>query len=158
LNCFVQGFNPDKRIVETTDGPFTVDVMVNSIHVDALFGFEHGRLQFRGRQFIPLWLPVEFALPEDVTWIHYSGGEEHTRVTEFKKFTGRKSESTLLRVEVPSARGRHYLVPSSPEKERFAKYQNDFPADFSSTDRLGKFSYQGMPEAVRDAIDVAAML
>ena len=49
-------------------------------------------------------------------------------------------------------------MPSSPEKERFAKYQNDSLEDFFSIGRLGKFFYQGMPEAVGDAIDGAAML
>ena len=158
LGCFVQSFDPDTRTVQTTQGAFTADVIISSVHIDALFGFVYGKLQYHGRQFIPLWLPVESALPEDVTWIHYSGSEEHTRVTEFKKITGHESPSTLLGIEVPADRGRHYPVPTAPELERFASYKKSFPADFYSIGRLGKFTYQGMPDAVRDAMDVVAAL
>ncbi len=151
--CRVQRFDPDRGVVHSDQGELTADVIINSVHVDALFGFEFGRLQYSGRQFIPLWLPVEHALPEDVTWIHYSGKEEHTRVTEFKKITGYKSESTLLGLEVPSNRGRYYPVQTPPEVTRYQEYTKLFPRNFSSIGRLGTFQYKGIPDAIRDAID-----
>ena len=55
---------------------------------------------------MPIWLPIEFAMPKELTWIHYTGVEPHTRVTEFKKITNYVSNSTLLGIEIPSSNGR----------------------------------------------------
>jgi UDP-galactopyranose mutase len=156
LNCPVTGYDPATRTVETKAGPFVADVLVNTIHVDALFGFVHGRLQWCGRQFLPVWLPVEQAMPDDVTWIHYSGDEAFTRVTEFKKITGHVSPSTLLGVEIPAPVGRYYPVQSAPELARFDAYRQLFPDDFLSIGRLGTFKYKGIPDAIRDALDAVA--
>lgn len=154
-NCPVERLDPDRRVVSAAQREFTGDILVNTVHVDVLFDLEHGRLQFCGRQFLPIWLPVEYAFPEDVTWIHFSGDEEHTRITEFKKITGFTSDSTLLGVEIPTPRGRYYPVPSPPELKRFELYQRMFPPNFFSIGRLGKFRYQGIADAIRDALDVA---
>ena len=157
--AYVHRFYPDERVVELRDGQtFTGDVVVNTIHVDSLFGNEYGRLQFSGRQFIPLWLPCKQAMPDDVTWIHYSGTEAHTRVTEFKKVTGYESNSTLLGVELPSPQGRYYPVQTQAELTRFAQYQQMFPDGFFSIGRMGKFRYQGIPDGIRDALDLSAKL
>lgn len=158
LNCMVQHIDPDTRCVHTNQGEFTADVIVNTVHIDALFEYEYGRLQFYGRQFLPIWLPVEYALPEDITWIHYSGPEEHTRVTEFKKITGHKSSSTLLGVEVPTLRGRLYPVQSPTEMKRYEQYCTLFPTDFYSIGRLGTFRYKGIPDAIRDALDIVKVV
>jgi UDP-galactopyranose mutase len=153
FNCLVKRFDPDTRRIDTLHGEFTGDVIVNTIYVDVLFGLEYGRLQFCGRQFVPLWLPTEHAFPQDVTWIHYSGEEEYTRVTEFKKITGYQASSTLLGIEIPAPRGRYYPVQSPTELRRYEQYVRLFPPNFYSIGRLGRFRYQGIPEAIREAID-----
>ena len=83
-------------------------------------------------------------MPAELTWIHYTGNEPHTRVTEFKKITNYKSSSTLLGVEIPSFNGRYYPVQSKPEIEKFNQYKNLFPKNFYSIGRMGKFIYQGI--------------
>lgn len=153
--CRVERFDPATRVVKTSVGDFTADVIINSIHVDSLFSYEYGRLQYSGRQFIPLWLPIERVLPDDVTWIHYSGKEEYTRVTEFKQITDYRSSSTLLGIEIPAARGRYYPVQSPTEMMRYAQYQKLYPKDFYSIGRLGTHRYKGIPDAIRDALDAA---
>lgn len=159
FNTRVARFDPDKRTVSTSDGnTVTADVIVNTVHVDSLFGNIYGDLRYCGRDFLPIWLPVEYAMPDEATWIHYSGRESHTRVTEFKKITGFKASSTLLGIEIPSARGRYYPVQSKPELERFAQYKALFPGDFYSIGRMGKFRYQGIPDAIRDALDLGEVL
>jgi UDP-galactopyranose mutase len=155
LDCMIERFAPETRQVTTAQGEFTGDIIVNTIPVDHLFGYEYGTLQFCGRQFIPLWLPSARAFPEDVTWIHYSGHEEHTRVTEFKKITGYEAPDTVLGIEISAPRGRYYPVQSPPELARHALYRKLFPSDFHSIGRLGKFRYQGIADAIRDALDVA---
>jgi len=153
LGCPVTGFDPERRVARTARGDHTADVIVNSVHVDTLFGETFGKLQWCGRQFLPLWLPVEHAFPPDVTWIHYGGPEEHTRVTEFKQITGHQASSTLLGVEIPAPRGRYYPVQSVAERARFEQYGRLYPRDFWSIGRLGTFRYKGIPDAIRDAID-----
>jgi UDP-galactopyranose mutase len=149
----------DKREVHLKDGEIlTADILINTVHVDRLFGMQYGELQYCGRDFIPIWLPIKNALPEDLTWIHYSGVESHTRVTEFKKITDFKSDSTLLGIEIPSKNGRYYPVQSQPELKRFEQYKSLFPKDFYSIGRMGKFQYQGIPDAIRDALNLAEKL
>ena len=155
-NTYVKKFDVDKRqIITKSDQHFTGDIIINTLHVDALFDFSFGKLQYCGRTFIPVWLPCEFSMPKDMTWIHYSGLEAHTRVTEFKKITGYVSDSTLLGIELPSNNGRYYPVQSNPEIARFEQYKSLFPDNFFSIGRLGKFKYQGIPDAIRDALDIS---
>ena len=97
-------------------------------------------------------------MPAELTWIHYTGNEPHTRVTEFKKITNYKSSSTLLGVEIPSFNGRYYPVQSKSEIEKFNQYKNLFPKNFYSIGRMGKFIYQGIPEAIDDAIEICKLI
>lgn len=156
--CFVQSFDARTRTAKTAQGEFTADAIVNTLHTDALLGFVYGRLQWCGRQVLPLWLPIRQALPDDVTWIHYSGEESFTRVTEFKKITGHQSDSTLLGIEIPVAQGRYYPVQSLPELRRFEQYQKLFPERFWSIGRLGSFRYVGIADAIRSAMDTVQQI
>lgn len=151
----VISLDADGRSVLTTAGKFTGDVIVNTLPVDDLFQSVYGRLQYCGRTFLKFVLPVEHALPPDITWIHYSGDEPFTRITEFKKITGHNSPHTLLGIEIPDGRSRFYPVQSATEKLRFSQYQSIFPKNFFSIGRHGSFKYKGIPDAIRDALDVA---
>ncbi len=152
LNCFVDFLDIDKFEIHTNQGIYKADIIINSIHVDKLFNFEYGHLQFCGRTFIPLWLPIKNAMPDDITWVHYSGEEMHTRTTEFKKITNYESDSTLLGIEIPNDKGRYYPVQSPNELKRFDLYKNLFPDNFFSIGRPGKFCYQGIPDSIKDAL------
>ena len=154
-NRAVTRIDPETSEIYTHDGEkHTADVVVNTVIVDQLFDNVFGTLEHIGRDFFPIWLPVEYSMPEDVTWIHYSGKESYTRVTEFKKITNYKSKNTLLGLEVPSTRGRYYPVQSQPEIHRYNQYKELFPKNLYSLGRLGKFKYQGIPDGIRDAIDL----
>ncbi len=158
FKCFVKGFDYDKRVVKTSQGDYTADIIINTIHVDTLFNNEYGELRYFGRQFLPLILPVEYAMPEDCTWVHYSGKESFTRATEFKKITGYKSDFTLLGIEMPSNKGRFYPVQSEPEIRRYQQYKNLFPKNFFSIGRLGTFKYKGIVDAIEESIQVSERL
>ncbi len=156
--CYVQRFDPETRIVHTTKGEFTGDVIINTIHIDTLFSQAYGKLRYCGRDFLKVMLPIEYALPPEMTWIHYSGKESFTRVTEFKKITGHQSPHTLLGIEIPSKRGRFYPVQSEPELKRFEQYKGLYPTNFFSIGRLGTFKYKGIEDAIREALDLATSL
>ncbi|MBN8555168.1 MAG: NAD(P)-binding protein [Deltaproteobacteria bacterium] len=150
----VEYFDWDRRVVHASTGKFEADIIVNTLPVDYLFRLTYGKLQYCGRKFIPFVLPVSQALPDDATWIHYSGNETFTRITEFKKITTHKSPHTLLGMEIPDNQSRYYPVQSYSEKARFQKYQEMFPKNFYSIGRHGSFKYKGIPDAIRDALDV----
>ena len=154
FSCRALGFDPETRTLRTERGEMTGDIIVNTGHVDTLFGYQYGKLRYCGRQFLKVVLPTEHAFPEDVTWIHYAGDEQHTRVTEFKQITNHKAKDTLIGIEIPSAEGREYPVQSEVEIKRFAQYKALFPANFFSIGRQGSFQYKGIPDAIRDSLDV----
>lgn len=152
-NCMVKEFDPDKKKVTSSIGEFSSDIIINTLPVDLLFGLTYGKLQYVGRKLHKIMLPIEQALPGDTTWVHYSGTEAHTRVTEMKKITLHESPNTLLIFEVPDNNSRYYPVQTSHEIERFSKYQNLYPNNFYSIGRHGSFKYKGIPDAIRDALD-----
>ena len=156
--CFVDGFDYQNRVVKTSMGDFTADIIINTIHIDTLFNNEYGQLRYFGREFLPFVLPVEYAMPEDCTWVHYSGNERFTRITEFKKITGYKSDFTLLGLELPSERGRFYPVQSKPELQRLEQYKSLYPENFFSIGRLGTFKYKGIVDAVEESLEVMELI
>jgi UDP-galactopyranose mutase len=157
-NCKVLSFDWRLKKVLTTKGEFTSDIIVNTLPVDYLFKLTYGKLQYSGRKFIPFMLPTEFAMPPEMTWIHYSSDEPFTRITEFKKITNYRSPHTLLGMEVPDNNSRYYPVQSFSELARFEKYKEMFPKNFYSIGRHGSFKYKGIPDAIRDALDLKASI
>jgi UDP-galactopyranose mutase len=151
--CNVGSFDPETRKIKTSKGEFTGDIIINTLSVDKLFKNKFGVLKYSGRKMFKVVLPASQIIPDDVTWIHYTGDEPFTRITEFKKITGHKSKNTLLGIEIPSPGGQHYPVQTEEEKLKFSQYQKLFPENFYSIGRMGSFSYKGIPEVMRDALD-----
>ncbi len=157
-NCNVKIFDNEKNTIITNKDNYSADIIINTLHVDSLFGYTYGKLKYCGRTFIPLWLPSDRVFPDDITWIHYSGNELHTRVTDFKKITNYNGNGTLLGIEIPSEKGRYYPLQSQSELKRFELYKTLYPDNFFSIGRPGKFMYQGIPESIRDAIDLSKII
>jgi UDP-galactopyranose mutase len=149
----------DKKVVLAGGSSFEYDKLVISIPLDEVLGFAFGRLKYSGRTFFPIMLPVEFALPEGIAWAHYAGNEPYTRVTEFKKITNHlDSAQTLIGVEIPSETGRFYPVQSEVEILRHQKYLSLLDSNVFCVGRHGTFKYKGIPDVIRDAIDVWGVL
>lgn len=157
-SCKVLNYDWEKNLVETSKGLMTADIIINTLPVDYLFKCTYGKLQYSGRKFIPFILPTENVFPKDMTWIHYASQEPYTRITEFKKITNYSSPFTLLGMELPDPGSRYYPVQSFSELARFEKYKNLFPKNFYSIGRHGSFKYKGIPDAIRDAIDISKIL
>jgi len=154
--CEIEYLNPKTEKIKTNKGEFGANIIVNTISADRLFKNKFGPLKYGGRKMLKVVLPIKQIIPGDVTWLHYSSGEEpFTRVTEFKKITNHKSKDTLLGIELPCQGGQHYPVQTEKEKRRFSQYQNLFPENFYSIGRLGGFSYKGISEVMRNALDIS---
>ena len=152
----VKSLEPQSRIVTLSDDTSLYgDVIINTVPVDSIFCYTYGKLLYSGRTFIPVVLPIEQILPDGITWIHYSGSEPYTRITEFKKITNHYSPHTLIGIELPNTSGRYYPVQTDSELVKFDKYKTLFPSNFYSIGRHGSFRYKGIPDAIRDAIDTA---
>lgn len=156
--CDIGSFDSETRKIKTSKGQFTGDIIINTLSVDKLFKNKFGVLKYGGRKMFKIVLPSPRVIPNDITWIHYTGNESFTRITEFKKITGHQSKNTLLGIETPSLGGQHYPVQTEEEKLKFSQYQKLFPKNFYSIGRLGSFSYKGIPEVMRDALDTVKVI
>lgn len=128
------------------------DVIVNTISPDILFNKCHGELPYVGRDLLPIVLPVEQALPGNIFFAYYANAEPFTRMVEYKKFTLHKSPTTLVTLEIPSTRNKHYPLPIESEKAKAQKYFDEMPDEVFSIGRAGSYHYN---VDIDDAIDHA---
>lgn len=119
----------------------TFDLIVSTASPDDAGDYIYGRLPYIGRDFMKLMLPVEFALPEHVYFAYYCGDESFTRVTEFKKFSHHKSPHTLIGIEIPSANGRHYPMPTKTAMNKAKQYHDLSSEGVCFAGRHGSYRY-----------------
>ncbi|MEO8629534.1 MAG: FAD-dependent oxidoreductase, partial [Betaproteobacteria bacterium] len=117
------------------------DVIINTISPDILFDFCYGELPYVGRDLIPVVLPIEFALPENVYFCYYAGAEQFTRIVEYKKFTLHKAPTTLITIEIPSKKSKYYPMPFESEKAKARQYFELMPENVFSIGRAGSYLY-----------------
>jgi UDP-galactopyranose mutase len=132
------------------------DIIVNTISPDLLFGACWGALNYIGRDFYPIVLPVENAFPENVYFVYYAGKEKFTRIVEYKKFTRHKSSSTLLGLEIPSLNGKYYPMPMTSEYKLAKRYFDMMPDGVFSIGRAGSYRYQvDIDDSIEQAMNIA---
>ncbi len=135
------------------------DVIVNTISPDILFDKCHGELPYVGRELHVIVLPIEYALPDHVYFCYYAGAEQFTRVVEYKKFTLHKAPSTLITLEIPSEKNKHYPLPFESEKARAKKYFDEMPDEVFSIGRAGSYLYNvDIDDTIDHAMKVMAKL
>jgi UDP-galactopyranose mutase len=135
------------------------DVIVNTISPDYLFEACYGELPYVGRDLIPVVLPVEYALPKDVYFIYYAGGEKYTRIVEYKKFTLHRAPTTLITIEIPSSTSKYYPMPFESEKARAKRYFDLMPDGVFSIGRAGSYLYNvDIDDTIDHAMGVAEKL
>lgn len=96
IRCFCDAkdflqFNEDEIYFEGT--AFHGNVVYTGA-IDELFGLEYGRLPYRTLEFQFEELKMKSYQPAAV--VNYTVSEKFTRITEFKKLTGQKSENTTI--------------------------------------------------------------
>lgn len=118
------------------------DLIVNSLSPDVIGQGEFGQLPFIGRDLTRVMLPVENALPPNVYFAYYAGKEPYTRVTEYKKFTKHRDQSsTLISLEYPSHSNRLYPLPTSAARAQARRYFDSFPPAVVNVGRAGTYDY-----------------
>ena len=159
LNTAVEHVKPNSLEAKFSGAYQKFDCIINTGPIDVLFGKEFGELKYIGRTLTYSILPVEYALPQDIYFTYFCGDEPYTRITEYKKFTKYKSDTTLISHEVPSNAGRYYPMPIREERERAKKYFNLMHPYMLSIGRIGAFNYRyDIDDAIEQAIEVVKNL
>jgi len=141
LSTQIDNFDIPSKAVWINDEKQTFDLIVNSISPDILFDECYGSLKYVGRDLMKIVLPVEFALPKDVYFIYFAGEENFTRITEYKKFSLHKSDSTLITIEIPSLTSKYYPMPIESQKALAKKYHDEMPDGVFNVGRAGRYLY-----------------
>jgi UDP-galactopyranose mutase len=159
FNTTVESIKPETLEAKINGVYKTYDCIINTTPIDNLFENIYGELKYIGRTLTYTVLPVEYALPKEIYFTYYCGDEPYTRVTEYKKFTQYKSESTLISHEIPSNRGRYYPMPVKDERERAQKYFKLMNKNMFSIGRIGAYNYRyDIDDAIEQAINVVKAL
>ena len=142
LSTRIQKYDIPHRMVTIDGTERQFDVIVNTISPDILFDKCHGELPYIGRELHVIVLPIEYALPDHVYFCYYAGDEKFTRMVEYKKFTLHKAPDTLVTLEIPSEKNKHYPLPIETEKAVAKKYFDEMPkGTVFSIGRAGSYHY-----------------
>lgn len=143
LSTEIRALDMEQRRVWLADGIRTesFDLIINTASPDDIIGAQFGALRYVGRDLLKLVLPIREAFPPHVYFLYYAGGEEFTRLVEYKKFTHHQSPTTLIGIEIPSNNGRHYPMPTKIEQAKAARYHAAMPPGVYSIGRLGSYRY-----------------
>jgi len=152
MDCQIEAFDVQKAAVKVQGEWIKSDVLVSSLSPDILFDFEYGELQYIGRDFIKLVLPVEQVIPDPTFFLHYANDEVFTRVVEYKKLTGYKSPTTLLGMEIPSFSNKLYPYPIKEQQDIADRYRKEMPENVFSVGRMGNYRYYDIGMIVDEAL------
>lgn len=158
LNTDIKKVDLEKKEVYAGGEIIKGDIIVSTIALDDLMGNCYGELRYMGRDFYKIVLPVSHIFKEGHHFIHYPNNEKFTRIVEYKKLTGHKSESTLLVMEIPSHNNRLYSYNIKSEQDKAAKYMNSLPNGVYAMGRLGTYKYLNINQCIASACEFAETL
>ena len=162
LNTQIEKFDLPNKTVVLKGEKKNYDIIVNTAPPDIVMNYAHGELPFIGREFHKFVLPVQFAFPENVYFLYYTGSEKFTRLVEYKKFTRQKYDdpSTIIGMEIPAINGRKdYPLPFKSEIAKAQKYFDDMPDGVFSFGRAGIYQYgYDIDDCVESAIEMGKTL
>jgi UDP-galactopyranose mutase len=158
LNTPIAEIDGDRARVRLGGDWRTADLVVSSLSPDDLFQRRYGELQYIGRDFMKLVLPIEHAIPDPTYFLHYANDEPFTRVVEYKKLTGHRAPDTLLGIEIPSKNNKLYPYPVKEQQDLAARYFADLPANLLSVGRMGNYRYFDIGMIVDEALTKSANL
>jgi len=162
LNTKIEEYDLPAKTVVFEGEKRSYDVIVNTAPPDVVMNGVHGELPFIGREFHKFVLPVQFAFPENVYFLYYTGSEKFTRLVEYKKFTRQKYDehSTIVGMEIPVIDGgKHYPIPLLSELSRAQKYFDDMPDNVFSIGRAGSYLYRvDIDDCLEQAIEMGKIL
>lgn len=149
----------NKKIVTINNKKHEFDYIISTISPDEILDYQFGKLNYIGRDFLKIVLPMENCFPDDVYYLYYPNTEPFTRIVEYKKFTNYKSKNTLLGLEIPSKNGKYYPLPLEKEQILAKKYHDEMPENFFSVGRNGSYRYSvDIDDCIEQAIAVAEII
>ena len=162
LNTEIEEYDLPTKSVVLLGEKRTYDVIVNTAPPDVVMNNIYGELPFIGRKFHKFVLPVQFAFPENVYFLYYTGPEEFTRLVEYKKFTRQKYDeaSTIIGMEIPVVDGgKHYPLPFQSEIAKAQKYIDDMPDGVFSIGRAGTYRYgYDIDDCIESALEIGKVI
>ena len=148
-----------KKIVTINNQKHEFDYIISTISPDEILDYQLGELNYIGRDFLKIVLPMENCFPDDVYYLYYPNTEPFTRIVEYKKFTNYKSKNTLVGLEIPSKNGKYYPLPLEKEQILAKKYHDEMPENFFSVGRNGSYRYSvDIDDCIEQAIAVAEII
>ena len=148
-----------KKIVTINNQKHEFDYIISTISPDEILDYQFGKLNYIGRDFLKIVLPMENCFPDDVYYLYYPNTEPFTRIVEYKKFTNYKSKNTLVGLEIPSKNGKYYPLPLEKEQILAKKYHDEMPENFFSVGRNGSYRYSvDIDDCIEQAIAVAEII
>lgn len=159
LSTRIERYDIPARTVVMAQERHTFDIIINTISPDTLFEYCYGELPYVGMDLFRIVLPVEHCFPEDVYFLYYPNDEPFKRLVEYKKFTRHKSLTTLIGMEIPSNKGKHYPLPIRAEQVRAQRYFDQMPEGVFSIGRAGSYRYEvDIDDCIAQALDLRKKL
>lgn len=124
--------------------------------IDEFFDYEFGALPYRSLDLGLETLDCEYFQPKAV--VNYPNDNEFTRITEFKHFSGEKSNKTVILKEYPKQfeigkNERFYAILNQENRKLYQKYYAK-SRDVIFLGRLGDYEYYDMDKAIKRALEV----
>jgi len=158
LETTIEEFDMAKSRVKIEGGWHKYDIIVSTIGPETLMNNIFGPLDWIGRDFYKIVLPVEEALPENIYFLYYANQEPFTRIVEYKKFYRNKSDTTLIILEIPSMSNRLYPLPIKKCQKKAQKYLDSLPKNVFSVGRAGTYRYIDIDDIIQQAMDLVKEL
>ncbi len=148
-----------KKIVSINNEDHKFDYIISTISPDEIFDYCFGKLNYIGRDFLKIVLPMENCFPEDVYYLYYPNSEPFTRIVEYKKFSKFKSKNTFIGIEIPSKNGKFYPLPIEKEQLLAKQYHDEMSENFFSIGRNGSYRYSvDIDDCIEQALAVAKII
>ncbi len=152
--------HPQIKILLNTDYKEVIDdieyeKLIYTGPVDYYYDYKLGKLKWRSIKFIFETHDCESYQP--VASTRWPMDYDYTRITEFKKMTGQKSEKTTILKEIPCFGDEPFYTYPTPEWKELAQKYRDLSAKESKTiflGRLAEYKYYDMDDVIRRALDV----
>lgn len=152
--------HPEIHVLLNTDykdviGDIEYDKLIYTGPIDYYFDYKFGKLKYRSIKFIFETHDCESYQP--VASTRWPMDYDYTRITEFKKLTGQKSEKTTILKEIPCDGDEpFYTFPTAEWKELAQKYRDEAAKEENVIflGRLAEYKYYDMDDVIRRALDV----
>ncbi len=152
--------HPEIKVMLNTDYKDVIESieykkLVYTGPLDYYFDYKLGKLKWRSIRFIFETHDCESYQP--VASTRWPMDYEYTRITEFKKMTGQKSNKTTILKEIPCDDGEFFYTFPTNEWKMLAQQYRELAARERNVifiGRLAEYKYYDMDDVIRRALDV----